>query len=153
MCNSYEQHVAYQAYAKMMQALELGVRTDQGAADLRPADDVRISEMAPVMRAAGNGIELASMRFGFPPPRPKAAPVFNFRSEKRDFSKSNRCLIPASGFYEFTGEKSPKTKYRFSLAGAPFLAIAGIWRGGRRRPTAGFYDADDGAWTGRRPDP
>jgi putative SOS response-associated peptidase YedK len=29
---------------------------------------------------------------------------------------------------EFTGKKYPKTKHRFTLAGAPFLAIAGLWR-------------------------
>lgn len=29
---------------------------------------------------------------------------------------------------EFTGTKYPKTKHRFTLAGSPFLAIAGLWR-------------------------
>jgi putative SOS response-associated peptidase YedK len=29
---------------------------------------------------------------------------------------------------EFTGTKYPKTKHRFTLNGAPFMAIAGIWR-------------------------
>jgi putative SOS response-associated peptidase YedK len=54
--------------------------------------------------------------------------VFNFRSEGRHFDKSNRCLIPASAFFEFTGKKYPKAKHRFTLDDAPFLAIAGIWR-------------------------
>jgi putative SOS response-associated peptidase YedK len=130
MCNSYEQHVAHQAYAQMMQALELGIPTQQSDLDLRQADDIRIGDMAPVMRAAGNLVELAQMKFGFPPPRPGASPIFNFRSEGRRFDQSNRCLIPASAFYEFRGEKSPKAKYRFSLDGAPILAIAGIWRDG-----------------------
>lgn len=57
--------------------------------------------MGPVMRAAGNLIELVQMNFSFPPSGPKGGPVFNFRSEGRDFSKSNRCLIPASAFFEF----------------------------------------------------
>jgi putative SOS response-associated peptidase YedK len=35
------------------------------------ADDIRINDLAPVMRAAGNGIELAQMRFGFPPSNPR----------------------------------------------------------------------------------
>lgn len=29
---------------------------------------------------------------------------------------------------EYVGTKYPKTQYRFSLTGAPFLAIAGLWR-------------------------
>jgi putative SOS response-associated peptidase YedK len=71
------------------------------------------------------------MKFGFPPAGPRGAPVFNFRSEGRRFDKSNRCLIPASAFFEFTGRKYPKAKHRFTLAGAPFMAIAGLWRDGK----------------------
>jgi putative SOS response-associated peptidase YedK len=67
------------------------------------------------MRAVGNAIELTPMRFGFPPPRPKASPIFNFRSEGQRFDKSQRCLIPASAFFEFTGKKYPKAMHRFSV--------------------------------------
>jgi putative SOS response-associated peptidase YedK len=68
------------------------------------------------------------MSFSFPPATPRGGPIFNFRSEGRSFAKSNRCLTPASAFFEFTGTKSPKTKHRFTLNDAPFMAIAGIWR-------------------------
>jgi putative SOS response-associated peptidase YedK len=80
------------------------------------------------MRAAGNDVELTPMTFSFPPGRAGGAPVFNFRSEGRHFAKSNRCLIPASAFYEFTGKKYPKAKHRFTLKGSPITAIAGLWR-------------------------
>ena len=49
-------------------------------------------------------------------------------SFRRSFANSNRCLIPASAFFEFTGSKSPTTKHRFTLNDAPFMAIAGILR-------------------------
>ena len=101
MCNAYEQHVRWVEYTQMMQDLELGIPTQQTELDLPQSDMVRINDMAPVMRAAGNGVELAQMNFSFAPGRPKGGPVFNFRSEGRDFSKSGRCLIPASGFFEF----------------------------------------------------
>ena len=39
-------------------------------------------------------------------------PVFNFVSEKRDFSKSDRVLIPATGFYEYTDPEAPKVKLK-----------------------------------------
>ena len=130
MCNDYEQHVAWQDYCDMMQQLEWGVPTQQSELDLPPANDVRIRDVAPVIRAAGNGVELAGMRWVFPPARPGGGPVFNFRSEGRSFAKTRRCLIPASAFFEFTGTKTPKTKHRFALAGAPFMCIAGIWRDG-----------------------
>ena len=130
MCNDYEQHILWAEYCAMMQALELGIPTQQSALDLPQADDIRINDKGPVMRAAGNGIELVPMNFSFPPSGPRGGPVFNFRSEGRRFDKSNRCLIPASAFFEFTGKKYPKAKHRFTLKGRPFLAIAGIWREG-----------------------
>jgi putative SOS response-associated peptidase YedK len=130
MCNDYEQRVTWGDYCKMMRALELGVPPQQSEHDLPVSDDIRINDMGPVMCAAGNGIELAPMRFGFPPARSGGAPVFNFRSEGRHFDKSNRCLVPASAFFEFTGKKYPKTKHRFALGHSPFMAIAGLWREG-----------------------
>lgn len=131
----------------MMQDLELGIPTQQTELDLPQSDMVRINDMAPVMRAAGNGIELAQMNFSFPPGRPKGGPVFNFRSEGRDFAKSLRCLIPASGFFEFTGKKYPKAKHRFTLNDAPFMAIAGIWREGSdgAEPAFAMLTTDPGA--------
>lgn len=101
MCNAYEQHVRWVEYCQMMQALELEIPTQQTELDLPQADDIRINDMGPVMRAAGNMIELVQMNFSFPPSGAKGGPVFNFRSEGRDFTDSKRCLIPASGFYEF----------------------------------------------------
>ena len=68
------------------------------------------------------------MTFGFPPNNARGGPVFNFKSEGRRFDKSNRCLIPASAFFEFTGKRYPKAKHRFALNDAPFMAIAGLWR-------------------------
>src|SRR5450631_1798884 len=127
MCNDYEQHVAWKAYCDMMQLLEWGVPARQSEADLPQADDIRITDPGPVMRAAGNDVELAPLSFGFRPANPRGGPVFNFRSEGRSFAKNNRCLIPASAFFEFTGSKSPKAKHRFTLNDAPFMAIAGIW--------------------------
>lgn len=125
MCNDYEQHVSHAQYLEAVRALEL--ETAGTAAELPQADDIRIGDTGPVLRAAGNGVEIVSMRFGWPPPRPKAAPVFNFKSDGRHFDKSKRCLIILSGFFEFTGSKSPKTKHRFSLKGSPVMGIAGLW--------------------------
>ena len=125
MCNDYEQHVTHKQYLDAIKALELD--STGSAADMPHADDIRIGDMGPVLRAAGNGVEIVSMRFGWPPPRPKAAPVFNFKSDGRHFDNSKRCLVILSGFFEFTGTKSPKTKHRLSLKGSPIMAIAGLW--------------------------
>ena len=92
MCNDYEQHVRWAEYRKMMQALDLTIPSRQSELDLPQADDIRINDVGPVMRAAGNGIALVPMTFGFPPSGPRDGPVFNFRSEGRHFHMGNRCL-------------------------------------------------------------
>ncbi|KRB80610.1 hypothetical protein ASE00_16310 [Sphingomonas sp. Root710] len=130
MCNDYEQHLRWAEYCEVMQKLALGIPVDQTPDDLPEADDVRVNDMAPVMRARGNVVELAQMRWSFPPVRPGGKPAFNFRSDGRHFSKEQRIIIPATAFFEFTGPKSPKSKWRFSLADSGALGIAGIWRAG-----------------------
>jgi putative SOS response-associated peptidase YedK len=137
MCNDYQRHVEWEAYCHLMQALELGIPAQQSEIDLPPAEDVRINDIAPVMRTRGNVVELVPMRWSFPASRPAARPVFNFRGEGRRFDKDDRIIIPASGFYEFTGTKSPKSKWLFALKGTPMMGIAGIGRmaDGRERFT------------------
>lgn len=125
MCNAYEQQVTHAQYRKAIDALELAASSNDEA--LETSGEVRIGDMGPVLRAAGNGVELVLMRFGWPPPRPKAGPVFNFKSDKRSFVDSRRCVIVLSGFFEFTGTKYPKAKHRFSLKGSPIMGIAGLW--------------------------
>jgi putative SOS response-associated peptidase YedK len=137
MCNNFEQQIAWKAYYEALQAFALGIPTNQSELDLPQNDNIRIRDLAAVIRTAGNGVEPAQMRFGFPPPKPGAGPVFNFRSEGRRFGDSNRCLIPASAFFEFTGTKSPKTRHRFTSTTDPFLCIAGLWR-----PATGNQPAD-----------
>src|SRR5689334_22913465 len=127
MCNAYEQQVSYAQYRKAIEALELSTPSTESKTDVLQSDEIRIGDVGPVLRAAGNGVEIVQMRFGWPPPRPKAGPVFNFKSDKRSFADSRRCLIILSGFFEFTGTKYPKTKHRFSLKDSPVMAIAGLW--------------------------
>jgi len=65
--------------------------------------------------------------WGFPSARPKGPPIINFRSEGRRFPVG-RCLVPASHFFEFTGTKSPKTKWKFTKLGEDWFCFAGLWR-------------------------
>ncbi|MGH6878529.1 MAG: SOS response-associated peptidase, partial [Rhizomicrobium sp.] len=42
--------------------------------------------------------------------------------------KARRCIIPASGFYEWTGGKGAKQPHLFTASdGAPILGFAGVW--------------------------
>jgi putative SOS response-associated peptidase YedK len=53
--------------------------------------------------------------------------LINFRSDGRRFP-SGRCLIPADGFYEFTGPKAPKSKWLFTATDHDLFCIAGFVR-------------------------
>ncbi len=134
MCNDYEQHVLWKLYTETMQAAELGIPSRQSELDLTQADDIRIGDRGPVIQPMGNGVGLASLKFGFPP-KGRGGPVFNMTSDYmkggvrhlRDFSQSKRCVVIASAFFEFTGKTYPKAKHRFTLQKAPFLGIAGLY--------------------------
>ena len=47
----------------------------------------------------------------------------SFRSALRH----RRCLVPADGFYEWAGSKSPKQPYFIGLEGRSLFAFAGLW--------------------------
>ena len=128
MCNDFENRIPYSAYVEAFSETRLPLKVPAAVPNLEPRDDIWPTETAPVLRLAGDRIELAQLRWGFAPGRPKAGPVINFRSEGRSFKESRRCLIPASAFFEFRGAKSPKSKWRFTKAGEDWFCFAGLWR-------------------------
>ena len=55
MCNDYEQHVTWAQYKRALESVSVTIPPRQSELDLVQADDVRINDIAPVMRAAGAG--------------------------------------------------------------------------------------------------
>ena len=127
MCNDYANHVPYDEYRQAFSETRIPVRFPDAAPNLQPRDDIWPTDTAPVIRAADDGPEFVQMPWGFPAARPKGPPVINMRGENRRFSKG-RCLVPVSWFYEFTGKKYPKTKWRFGKPDEDWFCIAGLWR-------------------------
>lgn len=126
MCNDYGNRIPYSAYVEVLGLIGLPVMAPEAAPNLEPRDDIWPTEPAPILRRLGDGVELAQLRWGFAPARPKAGPVINFRSEGRRFA-TGRCLVPASHFYEFTGARSPKAKWKFTKADEDWFCFAGLW--------------------------
>src|SRR5258707_8434229 len=123
------------------------------APNLEPREDIWPTDKAPVIRRFEDGTnEFAELRWGFPPAGPKAGPVINFRSEGRRFPVG-RCLVPASHFFEFTGTKSPKTKWKFTNTSGDWFCFAGLLATDARRVRRGVHDPDDRAGSGCRADP
>ncbi len=116
--------------------------------NLPPRYNIAPTTEIEVIRAAPGGPELVAMRWGLVPswwkkPLQELPSNFNARVETlaekpmfRAAFKSRRCVIPASGFYEWTGEPGDKTPHYFSAADGNPLALAGLWESWRE-PDAG----------------
>lgn len=83
---------------------------------------------APVIGMDGR---LEGMRWGFR--RPFSNAVVNAREDKlggrmwREAVETRRCLIPAAGYYEWSGPAGSKRTHLFTDPGGDWLWIAGIW--------------------------
>ena len=96
--------------------------------NLAPREEINPTDPALVVSGAPGALELRQMRWGFAPPRPKAPPVINFRSEGRTFG-AGRCLVPATHFFEFTGTIYPRMRWRFTMPSEAPFCMAGLCRG------------------------
>ena len=132
MCNDYRLMVDVASIVEDFADLKIKIRFGEGTPNIEAREDIKITDTAPIVRAVegerGAG-ELVQRRWSWPGPSKK--PVYNFRSEGREFT-SNRALIVADAFFEFTTPEDPKKKrkdkWMFRKVGEPIFAIAGIWR-------------------------
>lgn len=132
MCNNYSSHLSANQIAEAFSETDVPMRFDGGAVpNLEPRDDVRIGDVAPIVTRTEAGPLLRQMTWAWKGPGGK--PVFNFRSDGRSFAGSDRCLIPADAFYEFTAAEpghKRKTKWRFALQNEPWFWVAGLVKNG-----------------------
>lgn len=154
MCASFQARFNLTQLVRLFEQARAPLSFDGGRPNIEPVDEVRPTDPALTARArtaansrGDDAVELVSMRFGFPPPAPKRPPVINFRSEGRRFSNGpagGRALVVVSGFYEFTGDAYPKTRWLLSGADGEPLALAAIWRAGPAGDTFSLLTAEPG---------
>jgi putative SOS response-associated peptidase YedK len=105
---------------------------------LAPRYNIAPTQEIAVVRPADDKRELTMMRWGLIPSwtkDPKKAPLLNNArgetvAEKPSFRsafKSRRCIIPASGFYEWHREGKLKQPYYFRRPDERPIAFAGLW--------------------------
>ena len=144
MCNEYLRHKAYQDYVREWSQTRLPLRfpPPHMAPNLEPQASIKPTDQAPIFRVRDDGVELAMARWWFVPWWHKGKlkefklTTFNARCETiatsrtyRDAFAKQRCLIPADGWYEFTGDKKARTwtKWRVSPRDKESICFAGIW--------------------------
>lgn len=138
MCNDYRLEVDIASVMEDFDELEIAIDTPEGKPNVAAREDIKITDVAPIVTRTDGATPRAALlnrRWSWPGPTGK--PVYNYRAEGREF-QSNRCLILADGFYEFTKSEDPKqkrqNKWLFTMKDHAWFAIAGIWR---KHPTVG----------------
>jgi putative SOS response-associated peptidase YedK len=133
MCNEVRRTVALGQIRDDFSQIRIPLRFPEGLPNLAPLESIRITDPTAIVRMGAEGAELVQRRWSWPGPGGK--PVYNFRSEGREFA-SGRCLIPVDGFFEFTDpppmegapKKRKKDKWLFTKAGEDWFCIAGLVR-------------------------
>jgi len=105
---------------------------------IEPRYNIAPGQNVPVVRDGTNGRELVLARWGLVPHWSKESrtrySTINARAETvaekpvyRDSFNRRRCLIPATGFYEWKREGEQKIPHHIQLAEGGLFAFAGLW--------------------------
>jgi putative SOS response-associated peptidase YedK len=108
--------------------------------DFALSADVRPTEHKPIIRLTRDGSEreCSLARWGLVPSWAKEIKFgnrcINARSETlattaafRAAYAKRHCLVPLNAFFEWSGEKGHKTKWRIRMKDEPLFAVAGLW--------------------------
>ncbi len=131
MCNEHRRLVALGQIPEDFSHTRIPLIFPEGLPNLAPLDSISITDPTAIIRMDRDSAnaELVVRRWSWPGPGGK--PVFNYRSEGREFP-NGRCLIVADGFYEYTAPKEPgrkrKDRWLFTMPDQPWFGIAGLWR-------------------------
>ncbi len=120
------------------ETLKAVFRLRAGHFDVKPRYNIAPGQNIPVITGSAENREITPMRWGFIPhwARDKKAgyKMINARAETvaekpafRAAFRRRRCLIPASGFYEWKKDGKIKKPVLISLPGQRLFAFAGIW--------------------------
>jgi putative SOS response-associated peptidase YedK len=107
-------------------------------AEVTPRYNIAPTQQISVIHQADDDFVMSEMKWGLVPSWSKTPTVpystFNARLETvaqkpvyRSAFRHRRCLIPASGFYEWKTEDKKKLPYYFTLANGDEMALAGLW--------------------------
>ncbi len=133
MCNEFSRKLDLDLLITGLKEYRIIVGAPEGLPNIEPTASVRITDPSVIVRARQGQAELVTRRWSWPGQSGK--PVYNYRSEGRDFrnsAKQGRCLVPVDGFYEFTAPADAgakrKDKWLFRWKAEDWFAIAGLWK-------------------------
>jgi putative SOS response-associated peptidase YedK len=129
MCGRYYIEIDEKELREIANEVEKNTRDYPGQMSFKTSGEIFPTDIVPVQTGVG---EYQPMKWGFSGFDKKL--VINAKSEtalqKPMFQESmleRRCLIPASGYYEWKKAGSKKIKYQFFIPKTPMF-LAGCWR-------------------------
>ena len=150
MCNRYGYNHPLTQIQEEFSFVRRPIRWDRLVPNA-PLDQIRPTDRAPIIRAAGDGgdLELTMVRWGLIPntwhgpvkawtAQLRGNPLTNARSEGvannsafRDSYATRRCLVPATNYFEWTTDperpKGRKLMWKFTVPARPAFAFPGLW--------------------------
>jgi putative SOS response-associated peptidase YedK len=111
--------------------------------EFTPRPMIAPTPMAPVILRDNGRTELRPMRWGLIPhwadDEKIGSKLINARSETaankpafREAWQSRRCLVPATGFYEWNHREGGRRPFHFQIPSRPIFCFAGLWERWRR---------------------
>jgi len=142
MCGRYQDRTGWHGLVETFDQRRIPiVFPEASAAPNLPASlDIRPTQEATILRARDDGVELVRARWWLVPSFHRGPlkewrfATFNARAESlrttrsfRDSFRQRRCLVAATGWYEWTGPKTTRTKWLFTPRDGEPMMLAGLW--------------------------
>jgi putative SOS response-associated peptidase YedK len=147
MCNAFRLKTPISTIARDLAQLDLPLRFDNDAMpnDWPEIEMTRPTNILPVLKpveatAPSQGLRVSHKRWWLVPffhrgetkawkamcTNARAETVATTRTFRGAFER-RRCLVPADAYYEWTGEKGDKTRWRIERADGDWFSFAGLW--------------------------
>jgi putative SOS response-associated peptidase YedK len=146
MCNRYGYQAPISRLVDEFSQTRIPLIFRDGAVpNLEPREHIRSTDTAKIIRPIdpadpAQGVELADARWWLIPffhrkgVKDWKPMCTNARAETvattatyRESYRRRRCLVPATHFFERTGEKGAKVMWKFTKAGSDLFCFAGLW--------------------------
>ena len=122
MCNDYAREIEAAKWIRYLREMErappFGWLDNHTPNDIAPQAHIKITERGLIARLKDGKLIGSLTKWAW---KERGKPVFNYISERRDFSHSDRCLILATGFYEYT----PPSDHKIKLKDQHYFTIRG----------------------------
>jgi putative SOS response-associated peptidase YedK len=136
MCGRYYVEIDDEELRDIAKQAEKKVQLSYRDISLKTSGEIYPSDTVPAMSCEN---DYQPMKWGFALPGKKLLINARFETykDKPTFKNCGRCLIPASGYFEWKRDTNPKIKYSFTLEKKP-VYLAAIFRSESDKPISNF---------------